>query len=106
MRLSGDVAIIGAGLIGLATAYELALRGATVRVFDRGEPGRAASWAGAGMLAPYTERVEDEALLDLCAASLALYPAFAQRIEDASGVSLHLRLDGIVNAAFDDERMQ
>jgi glycine oxidase len=58
------------------------------------------------MLAPYTERVEDEALLDLCAASLALYPAFARRIEAASGVSVHLRLDGIVNAAFDDERMQ
>lgn len=106
MRLSGDVAIIGAGLIGLATAYELAQRGATVRVFERDEPGRAASWAGAGMLAPYTERVEDEALLRLCAESLALYPDFAQNIEAASGVAVHLHLDGIVNAAFDDERMR
>ncbi len=106
MKLSGDVAIIGAGLIGLATAHELAQRGAAVRVFERGEPGRAASWAGAGMLAPYTERVEDDALLDLCATSLAMYREFAQRIESAGEVSVHLRLDGIVNAAFDDERMQ
>ncbi len=105
MKVSGDVAIIGAGLIGLATAYELAQRGATVRVFERDEPGRAASWAGAGMLAPYTERVDDEELLRLCADSLAMYPQFVKRIESASGVAVHLHLDGIVNAAFTDERM-
>jgi glycine oxidase len=105
MKLSGDIAIVGAGLIGLAVAYELAARGATVRVFERNEPGRAASWAGAGMLAPYTERVEDEELLRLCAESLAMYREFVERIESASGVAVHLHLDGIVNAAFDDERM-
>src|ERR1700684_213397 len=66
----GDVVVIGAGLIGLAIAFALAERGATVRLYDRGEPGRAASWAGAGMLAPYTERVANEALLEFCASSL------------------------------------
>ncbi|MBV8638803.1 MAG: glycine oxidase ThiO [Candidatus Eremiobacteraeota bacterium] len=105
MRLSGDVAIIGAGLIGLAVAHELARRGATVRVFERDLPGRAASWAGAGMLAPYTERMNDDALARLCAQSLALYPGFVADIEATSGVGVHLHLDGIVNAAFDDVRM-
>ena len=38
----GDVIVVGAGLIGLAIAFELADRGASVRVFDRGEPGRGA----------------------------------------------------------------
>ncbi len=103
--LGGDVAIIGAGLIGLATAFELSERGAVVRVYERGEPGRAASWAGAGMLAPYTEGIEDESLLSLCASSLALYPAFVDRVREASRVDPHLRLDGIVNAAFDDEQL-
>ena len=103
--IGGDVAIIGAGLIGLATAFELADRGAVVRVFERGEPGRAASWAGAGMLAPYTERVENEALLDLCASSLALYPSFVERVREASGVDPHLHLNGVVNAAFDDAKL-
>lgn len=106
MRLSGDVAIIGAGLIGLAVAHELARRGATVRVFEREVPGRAASWAGAGMLAPYTERMHDETLARLCAQSLALYPEFVAGIERASSVAVHLRLDGIVNAAFDDAKME
>ncbi|MBV8117532.1 MAG: FAD-binding oxidoreductase, partial [Candidatus Eremiobacteraeota bacterium] len=57
-----DVAIVGAGLIGLATAFELAEAGAAVRVYDRSEPAQAASWAGSGMLAPSTENAGDEAM--------------------------------------------
>lgn len=103
--LGGDVLIVGAGLVGLAAAFELAQRGATVRVYDRGEPGRGASWAGAGMLAPYAERIGDAAMLELCVASLALYPAFVQRAVDASGVSVDVLLDGIAEAAFDARRL-
>ena len=101
----GDVLIVGGGLIGLATAFALAQRGATVRVYDRGEPGRGASWAGAGMLAPYAEHIEDEALLQLCSRSLERYPDFVQRARDASGVRIDLALDGIVEAAFDAEQL-
>ncbi len=102
----GDVVVIGAGLIGLATAFELGERGATVRVYDRGEPGRAASWAGAGMLAPYTERVGDEALLEFCASALREYPAFVERVHAASGIDPHLRLNGVVHAAFSDADLE
>ncbi|MBV8196922.1 MAG: glycine oxidase ThiO [Candidatus Eremiobacteraeota bacterium] len=103
---SGDVIILGGGLIGLSIAFELAERGASVQLYDRAEPARAASWAGAGMLAPYTERVSNEALLSLCEASLREYPAFAGRVADASGVDTHLRLDGVVYAAFDAEQLE
>ena len=96
--MGGDVVIIGAGLIGLATAFDLAERGATVRVYERAEPGRGASWAGAGMLAPYTERVENQSLLELCASSLALYPAFVERVRTAGGIDAQLHLDGIMHA--------
>jgi glycine oxidase len=102
--VGGDVAVVGGGLIGLAVAFELAGRGATVRVFDTGEPGRAASWAGAGMLAPYTEEVDDSEFLNLCAASLGAYPHFVERVREASGVDPKLRLEGIVNAAFDERQ--
>ena len=100
---SGDVAVIGAGIIGLAVAFELAGRGASVRVFDTSEPAMAASWAAAGMLAPRTEHLEDAALRELCEDSLAQYPDFVREVRDASGVDPHLRLDGIVHAAFSEE---
>lgn len=97
----GDVVVIGAGLIGLSIAFELAERGAVVRLYDRAEPGHGASWAGAGMLAPHTERINDPALLALCASSLDLYPEFARRVTAQSGVDPQLRLDGVFYAAFD-----
>ncbi|MBV9333961.1 MAG: glycine oxidase ThiO, partial [Candidatus Eremiobacteraeota bacterium] len=97
----GDVIVAGAGLIGLSIAFELAQRGAAVRVYDRAEPARAASWAGAGMLAPYTERITDESLLAFCAESLREYPDFVARVRDASGIDAHLRLDGVFYAAFE-----
>jgi glycine oxidase len=99
---SADIAIVGAGLIGLAIAFELAERGATVRLYDRAEPARAASWAGAGILAPHTESSSDPELLALCAASLADYPAFVERVRSASGVDPKLHLDGLLHVAFDD----
>ena len=105
---TGDVAVVGAGLIGLAIAFELAERGAVVRVYDRDEPARAASWAGAGMLSPHAEPI-DEALLHLCEESLAAYPAFVARVRDASGIDPRLHLNGHVHVAFDDltfERMR
>ena len=47
-----DVAIIGGGIIGLTAAYFLAKAGAAVAVYERGDFGKEASWAGAGILPP------------------------------------------------------
>jgi glycine oxidase len=71
-------------------------------VYDRGQPGSAASWAGAGMLAPHTEAIEDVQMQVLCSRSLAAYPAFVDAIAAESGVDPHLRLDGIVSGAYDE----
>lgn len=102
---SGDVAVIGGGIIGLAIAFELAGRGASVRVYDTGEPAKAASWAAAGMLAPRTEHLVDEALRELCERSLAQYPHFAAAVREASGIDPHLRLDGIVHTAYSEQKI-
>jgi glycine oxidase len=71
-------------------------------VYDRGEPVRAASWAGAGMLAPYSEEVADPALLALCDASLRAYPAFVAELRERTGVDAYLRHEGTLHVAFDD----
>jgi len=50
------VSVIGAGVVGLATASELLRRGADVTVFERHTKlGGNASWLAGGMLAPYCE---------------------------------------------------
>ncbi len=100
MHRIADVHIIGAGLIGLASALALSDRGARVVVHDAREPAKAASWAGAGMLAPYSEDVDD-ALFRLCVTSLERYPAFAASLHERTGIDVELRRDGHLHVAFD-----
>jgi glycine oxidase len=59
------VAVVGAGVAGLACAIELAERGATVEVFDRGERlgAGSCSWFAGGMLAPWCELESAEPLV-------------------------------------------
>ena len=100
-----EVAVVGAGLIGLGIAYELAKRDLGVTVLDRDEPARAASWAGAGMLAPFSEELPDDEMLVLCRDSLARYPAFVEDLRERSGVDVRLRIDGTLHVALDDARL-
>ncbi len=102
---AGPVAIVGGGLIGTAIAYELAKRGADVTVFDRAEPARAASWAGAGMLAPFSEGLPDPALLALCRASHAAYPAFIEELRACTGLDSRLLRYGTLHVALDDAEL-
>lgn len=47
-----DFLIIGAGIIGLTSAYELAKRGASVTVIDKSTPGSGCSHGNAGLIIP------------------------------------------------------
>src|SRR3984957_20787081 len=74
-----DVAVIGAGLVGVSLAYELACLGASVTVIDAGHPGRATD-AGAGILSPVTSMETDEALWLFSRQAGAHYPDLLQRM--------------------------
>lgn len=92
---SWDVIIAGGGIIGVSTALELRHRGAEVLLLDRGEPGREASSAAAGMLAacdPETP-VALQALARECA---RVYPQFVLKLQSASGIAVDLRRQGTI----------
>jgi thiazole synthase len=84
MNTSSDVLIIGGGVIGLAIAIELKLRGASVTVLSR-DFHAAASLAAAGMLAPQAEAIPPSPMLELCLRSRSLYPEWTRKLEELSG---------------------
>ncbi|MBD2343546.1 glycine oxidase ThiO [Anabaena subtropica] len=83
--MTRDIVIIGGGVIGLAIAVELQLRGANVSVLCRDFPS-AASHAAAGMLAPDAEQITDGAMKSLCWRSRSLYPEWTSKLEDLTGL--------------------
>jgi glycine oxidase len=95
-----DVAIAGAGLVGGSIALELAQAGLHVAVFDQGEPGHEASWAGAGILSPAPENAATLPMVELAKASMALYPRFVENVEKISGQSVGFRPKGTLQALF------
>lgn len=89
--------------MGLSIAWRLARDGAVVTLVDP-EPGRGASWAAAGMLAPVTEvHYNEEELLRLNLASQELYPAFVSELEADSGCSVGYRRSGTLLVARDND---
>jgi len=98
-----DVAVVGAGIVGSAIAYECARRGARVVLLDRDEPGAHASGAAAGMLAPCSEAHAPGPFLDLARASLALWPGFAAAAHADGGVDPELQLDGLLRVALGED---
>src|SRR5436309_7790975 len=81
-----DLLVVGGGIIGLCIAREAARAGLRVRLFEKGEIGREASYAAAGLLRPQIGVDRPEPLLALCLASRDLYPEFARQVRDESGI--------------------
>jgi glycine oxidase len=92
------VAIAGAGVIGLSLAYELAGRGARVTVLERGQPGREASWAGAGILSPASPAAR-EPLDRLRALSLERMARWSRELLAATGIDNGYRRSGALELA-------
>ncbi|MGH2826302.1 MAG: glycine oxidase ThiO [Actinomycetota bacterium] len=80
-----DTVVVGGGVIGASIAWRAAERGLAIAMVDP-HPGRGASWAAAGMLAPVTEvHYGEEDLLALNLESSASYRQFVAELSEASG---------------------
>ena len=99
---SSDVIIIGAGIIGLSLAIELRKKGLSVVIVERGEPGREASHAAAGMLADAGDEFPAP-LKPLARESARMYPEFVHELEDESGLKVDLREQGTIVISYNGE---
>jgi glycine oxidase len=97
-----DVAVVGAGVIGLACAWRAAQRGLSVVVIERDLVGSGASGVAAGMLAPVTEAdFGEQELLEANLAAARAWPALASELAAASGMDLGYRETGALVVAAD-----
>lgn len=102
---SPDVIIIGAGIIGCASAHALASAGARVQVIDTRRVGQGASQASAGVLAPYIEGHESSELRALGRRSLDLFDDFIARVSADSGLTIQYDRSGTLEVAFEEEAL-
>jgi glycine oxidase len=100
-----DVAVVGGGPIGLASAWRAAQRGLSVCVLDAGDPG---AWnVAAGMLAPVAEaQFGEDALLELSLRAAAGFPALCAELAEASGRDPGLHATGTLVVARDRDEAE
>lgn len=101
-----QIIVIGAGVIGASIADALARRSADVTVLDMRAPGRGASWASAGLLAPYTEAHGDSVLLQMGARSLEMFDEFVARARNISGRRIEYSRLGTLEVALGEEDLE
>jgi glycine oxidase len=98
-----QILVVGAGVVGVATAEALAAKGASVTVLDMRSPGQGASQAAAGMLTPYIEADGNTVLLDLCIRSLTLYDAYVARLIEGTRAPIEYARTGTLEIVLDDD---
>lgn len=99
---SFDAVVVGGGVVGLACAWRLAQRGASVALVEKSPSLAGATRVAAGMLAPVGELAFGEPeLLKLTLAAAELYPEFVAKVEAASGRSTGYAACGALHVALD-----
>jgi glycine oxidase len=102
-----DVAVVGAGVIGLSIAWRLALRGMSVAVFERATVGAGASLAATGMLAAAAEHEPGcHDLLALALESQRQWPQFRAQLEAQSRQRIDFREGGTLVVALGRDEVE
>lgn len=87
--------VIGAGVIGCATAYELARQGVEVTLLDRGMAGAESSWAGGGILFPLLPWDYGEPVTALTEFSRQCYPGWIENLRLQTGIDPECLVSGM-----------
>jgi glycine oxidase len=93
------VVVIGAGVMGCASAHALATLGAKVTLLERAVPGAEASSAAAGILGAQVESLDHPAQRPMLVAARAGYAAWAELLQAETGISVGYRVSGVLKVA-------
>ncbi len=91
-----SVIIVGGGIIGLLSAYELNKSGVKVTLIDRQQFGQESSWAGGGIISPLFPWRYPDAVTRLAKLSQELYPALIQDMQQATGLDAEFLRSGML----------
>mgnify|MGYP005848816147 CR=1 FL=1 len=106
MNSQPDIRIVGGGIIGLTSAYILAKSGRSVELWEQGELGRQASWAGAGIIPPGNPEQAATPIDRLRAFSTSQFPHFSAELRELTGLDNgYLRCGGIEFLPADEEEL-
>ena len=100
-----SVIVVGGGIIGCATAYDLAKAGCRVTLFERATPGAEASGAAAGLLAPVGDTRRSGHFQKLALDSWARYPDIARELRDVTGVDVEHMTTGTLYPIYTREEL-
>src|SRR5476649_3011829 len=90
-----QVVIVGGGVIGLLTAFNLAAEVDNVVLLERAGVGQEASWAGGGIVSPLYPWRYSPAVTALAHWSQDFYPLLAQRLFAATGIDPEVHKTGL-----------
>lgn len=90
------IAIIGAGISGLLSALELVEQGCSVMIFDQQQAGKAASWAGGGILSPMYPWRYPQAVNQLAQYGKSLYLDWNKKLKPVSGIDFEIHESGML----------
>jgi glycine oxidase len=96
---SGEVVVVGGGVIGCCIAYALSLAGASVTVLERSQLAAGASGVAAGMLAPQVEAPFADPFFELALLGRAEHAPLAAALLDEVGLDVEYRQTGILRVA-------
>lgn len=95
--------VVGGGVIGLLSAYQLAMAGKRVTLLDRGSVGSEASWAGGGIVSPLYPWRYSRAVTALAHWSQDYYPGLGERLLADTDIDPEVHVTGLYWLDLDDQ---
>lgn len=96
------IAIIGCGVIGMLTAWELKDEAVELTLFDQSRAGTESSWAGGGIVSPLHPWRYNDAIDQLVSWSQQRYPSLVKELNSISEAEIEFQHCGML--VFEEER--